>query len=125
MRCEPDQCFALNQGFSNAQRNSKTISGASSAAKFIDDSETGPIDVSGQPQISTYKWWMKGIRPNTYLRMNAVSLISDAKVETFASMLSSIDTRANSWRIMGKEAVCAGTKQPTWAITLMRAIDRM
>src|SRR3954465_11374829 len=31
-----------------------------------------------------------------YLKINAVSLISDAKVETFASILSSIDTRANS-----------------------------
>jgi hypothetical protein len=35
-------------------------------------------------------------RDETHLRIKAVSLISDAKVETLASMLSSMETRAKS-----------------------------
>jgi hypothetical protein len=57
--------------------------------------------------------------------MNAVSLISDANVETFASMQSSIETLANNWSTIGKDAYSAGTKLPIWAITVIRAMERM
>jgi hypothetical protein len=60
-----------------------------------------------------------------YLRMNAVSLISDANVETLASMQSSIDTLANNWSTIGNDAYCAGTKLPIWAIIVIKAIERI
>jgi hypothetical protein len=95
MGCEPYQCLALDQSFSNTQRNSKAISGTGASAKLIDNSETILIDISVQTRVSTPNQLLIWL-DITYLRMNAVSLISDAKVETFASMLSSIDTRAKS-----------------------------
>ena len=57
--------------------------------------------------------------------MNAVSRISDAKVDTFASIQSSMETLAKSWCINGKDAYEAGTKLPTCAMTVIKAIERM
>jgi hypothetical protein len=60
-----------------------------------------------------------------YLRMKAISLISAANVDTLASILSSIETRAKSCRIIEKLAYIAGTKLPIWAMIVISAIDRM
>jgi hypothetical protein len=57
-------------------------------------------------------WRLERFQTRTYLRMNAVSRISEANVETLASMQSSIDTLANSRSTIGKDAYCAGTKLP-------------
>ncbi len=57
--------------------------------------------------------------------MNAASLISKENVDMFPSILSSVDTLANSWLWMGKEAYEAGTKLPICAMTAMRATDRI
>jgi hypothetical protein len=93
MCSKPDQCFALNQCFRNAQCNCKTISGACTSAKLVNDRQTVLVNVSAQnyqypPTNSEF--------PMTYLKIKAVSLISDANVEILASILSSMETRANN-----------------------------
>lgn len=60
-----------------------------------------------------------------YLRMYAVSRISAAKLETFASIELSIEILANNCLMRGNHACSAGTKLPTCAMMVIRAIDRM
>jgi hypothetical protein len=52
----------------------------------------------------------------SHRRMKAISLISREKLDILLSMLSSIDTRANSLRMIGNVADSAGTKHPICAM---------
>ena len=92
MRGKQDQSLAFNQSFRNTQRNRKSISSAGPSAKFVNNSQTIFVNVS---EIVNSEAQRQG-KTQQYLRINAVSLISDANVETLASMLSSIETRANN-----------------------------
>jgi hypothetical protein len=59
-----------------------------------------------------------------YLRMKLISLISVEKVDIFACMLSSVETREKRLWMMGNAAYSAGTKLPTWAMICNKAIAR-
>ena len=109
MSCEEDEGPASYQSFRNTQRYCKPVSTASTAAELIDDRETTPIDVS------KYRTLVQLNSPimTTDLKIKAVSLISEAKVDTLASIQSSIETRAKSWVLSGRVADSAGTKLPT------------
>jgi hypothetical protein len=93
VRRKPDESPAFNKSFSNAQSNSKTISTASASTKLINNCKAILVNVSGSTLASATK---RRAREVAYLRIKAASLISDAKVETLASILSSMDTRAKS-----------------------------
>jgi hypothetical protein len=88
-----NQGLTLDQSFCNAQSNGKSISTTCTSAKFIDNYKTVFVDISVEGSVNVK---IGTAQDETYLRMKAVSLISDAKVETLASMLSSIETRAKS-----------------------------
>jgi beta-lactam-binding protein with PASTA domain len=92
VRRKPDEGSAFNKSFSDAQSNGKTISTASASTKLINNCKAILIDVSGSTSASTTKLYTREI--DAYLRIKAVSLISDANVETLASILSSMETRA-------------------------------
>jgi len=90
--CEEDEGPASHQSLRNTQRYCKPVSTASTAAELIDNRETTSID------ISEYRTLVQLDSPitTTDLKMKAVSLISEAKVDTLASIQSSIETRAKS-----------------------------
>jgi len=94
VRRKPDQSPAFDKGFRDTQRNGKAISTASASTKLINNCKTILVNVSGSTSASTTKLYAREI--DAYLRIKAVSLISDANVETLASMLSSMETRAKS-----------------------------
>ena len=57
-------------------------------------------------------------------RMLAVSFISTIKVDSPVEMLSEAPTRVNILSTMPMSAFRAGTKQPIWAISTIRAVWR-
>ena len=121
MSREPDECLRLDESLGNAQCNCQPISGTGAAPEFINYDKTILPNVPKQTLVEC----VASVLIREYLNMNAVSLISDANVETFASMQSSIETLANNWSTIGNDAYCAGTKLPIWAITVIRAMERM
>lgn len=57
-------------------------------------------------------------------RIMLIVVISLANVDSDASRLSSFDKRVRSAETGRKEAYCAGTNEPIWAMTCRRAIWR-
>jgi hypothetical protein len=93
VRSKENQGLTLDQSFRNAQSNGKSISTTCTSPKFINNHKTVLVDISVDGSVNVN---FEKRRDETHLRIKAVSLISDAKVETLASMLSSMETRAKS-----------------------------
>ena len=91
MCSKEDQGSAFDQCFRNSQCNCKTVSTTCTTTELVDDDKTVFVNVSSAKSISEV---LRMTRVETHLRMKAVSLISAAKVDTLASILSSIETRA-------------------------------
>lgn len=107
MSGEPDESLRVYESLSNTERDSKTISRAGPSSQLINDGEAVLADVSSMHQhVTTDQLHL------AHLKIKAVSLISLAKVDTFASIQSSMLTLANNWSTSGKDAYCAGTKLP-------------
>ena len=91
----------LNKGLGNTGSNRQSVSGACASAKFVNDN----------PSFGQWSFCHEQHRLGSYMlalsilrRINAVSRISAENVDTFASMLSSVDTLVNSCRMIGKDA---------------------
>lgn len=65
--------------------------------------------VSEELVLDTLSLQSYKLRRSMLRKMNEISFISAANVDTFVSMLSSMPSRAKSWWCIGKEAYVAGT----------------
>lgn len=119
VRREPDKGLRLDERLGDAESDCEPVARAGAAAQLVDDDKAVLANVPVTSQL------VDGASCWTHWSMKAVSRISAAKVETLASMQSSMDTRAKSRSTMEKDAYCAGTKLPICAITVIRAIERM